>query len=92
MIDQTKEILICEYLQPNHQNPGKKYKGTDRKAYLPNSPEGRKVLRLLERAFKQGLTFTIGSSRTTGQEDVVTWNDIHHKTRREGGAQRLVSL
>lgn len=44
---------------------------------------------MLERAFKQGLTFTIGFSRTTGRNNVVTWNDIHHKTRTSGGPERF---
>ena len=26
------------------------------------------------------LTFTIGTSVTTGEPDVVVWNEIHHKT------------
>lgn len=31
-------------------------------------------------AWQRRLIFTIGRSNTTGREDVVTWNDIHHKT------------
>ncbi|OPL33018.1 hypothetical protein AM593_00619, partial [Mytilus galloprovincialis] len=68
-----------------HPNPGKVYRGTKRTAYLPDNPEGQKVHRLLRRAFQQRILFTIGSSRTTGKEDVVTWNDVHHKTRTDGG-------
>ncbi|KAL5021578.1 hypothetical protein ScPMuIL_000733 [Solemya velum] len=64
----------------NHPNPGKRFTGTTRRAFLPDNTEGRKVLELLKIAFKRKLIFTIGSSRTTGQNDVVTWNDIHHKT------------
>lgn len=64
----------------NHPNPGQRYTGTSRTAYLPDNPEGREVLKMLQRAFKQKLTFTIGESRTTGQKNTVTWNDIHHKT------------
>ena len=30
--------------------------------------------------------FTIGQSVTTGEEDQVTWNGIHHKTAIRGGA------
>ena len=33
--------------------------------------------------------FTVGKSVTSGQENVVTWNDIHHKTSIYGGPQRL---
>ncbi|XP_041368797.1 uncharacterized protein LOC121383088 [Gigantopelta aegis] len=67
--------------EAHHPNPGKKYSGIHRQAYLPNNEEGREVLSLLKKAFDAGLIFTIGESRTTGAEDVLTWNDIHHKTR-----------
>ena len=40
---------------------------------------------LLKRAFDAQLIFTVGTSVTTGQSDVVTWNDIHHKTNTHGG-------
>ncbi|KAH3786942.1 hypothetical protein DPMN_165060, partial [Dreissena polymorpha] len=42
--------------------------------------EGEDVCRMLKVAFQRKLIFTIGSSRTTGEEGVITWNDIHHKT------------
>ncbi|KAM4740911.1 uncharacterized protein FYW61_002553 [Anableps anableps] len=69
----------------NHPKPGELYTGTTRIAYLPDNKEGREVLQLLEKAFKQKLIFTVGASRTTGMENVVTWNDIHHKTSMSGG-------
>uniref|UniRef100_UPI003590107A probable E3 ubiquitin-protein ligase DTX3 n=1 Tax=Myxine glutinosa TaxID=7769 RepID=UPI003590107A len=68
-----------------HPHPGHPYHGTFRTAFLPDNSEGGHVLRLLQRAFKQRLVFTIGTSRTTGRDDVVTWNDIHHKTSIHGG-------
>jgi deltex len=37
-------------------------------------------LGLLRVAFDRRLIFTIGRSVTTGMEDVITWNEIHHKT------------
>ncbi|KAM9860033.1 uncharacterized protein ACBR49_015380 [Aulostomus maculatus] len=70
-----------------HPNPGKPYPGTKRTAYLPDNSEGNKVLHLLKRAFDQKLIFTVGTSRTNGQDNQVTWNDIHHKTNKEGGEQ-----
>ncbi|XP_034022633.1 E3 ubiquitin-protein ligase DTX3L-like isoform X2 [Thalassophryne amazonica] len=69
-----------------HPNPGKKYCGTMRRAYLPDNKEGHNVLQLLRKAFEQKMIFTVGMSRTTGEEDQVTWNDIHHKTNTRGGA------
>ncbi|XP_076857178.1 uncharacterized protein LOC143511050 [Brachyhypopomus gauderio] len=83
--------IVINYYIPSgtqgdeHPNPGEPYKGSSRTAYLPDSSEGRRVLKLLTRAFDQRLTFTIGRSSTTGQSDVVTWNDIHHKTSCYGG-------
>jgi deltex-like protein len=73
------------FIQKEHPNPGKAYHGTRRTAYLPDNTEGRKVLDLLHEAFKHRLTFTIGYSRATGVSDVITWNDIHHKTSKFGG-------
>ncbi|XP_043933607.1 probable E3 ubiquitin-protein ligase DTX3 isoform X2 [Protopterus annectens] len=86
-------IMLTYYIPdgiqgPEHPKPGKPYRGTIRTAYLPDCPEGKKVLELLQKAFNQGLIFTIGKSVTTGEEDVVTWNDIHHKTHRTGGPTR----
>ncbi|KAF6735678.1 E3 ubiquitin-protein ligase DTX3L [Oryzias melastigma] len=68
-----------------HPKPGHFYTGTCRTAYLPDNREGNEVLMLLKKAFDQKLIFTIGASRTTGYEDQVTWNDIHHKTSLYGG-------
>ncbi|XP_044078223.1 E3 ubiquitin-protein ligase DTX3L-like [Siniperca chuatsi] len=84
-------IIAITYTIPSgkqtekHPNPGKFYSGISRTAYLPDNKEGREVLHLLKRAFDQKLIFTVGMSRTTGFEDQVTWNDIHHKTSTSGG-------
>ncbi|NXO36006.1 DTX3L ligase, partial [Locustella ochotensis] len=69
----------------SHPNPGRRYGSVHRTAYLPDNEEGREILKLLKRAFSQKLIFTVGESRTTGQQSVITWNDIHHKTAMEGG-------
>ncbi|XP_057553513.1 E3 ubiquitin-protein ligase DTX3L [Hippopotamus amphibius kiboko] len=71
-----------------HPNPGRRFSGICRNAYLPDNKEGKEVLDLLHRAFRQRLIFTVGESRVSGASDVVTWNDIHHKTSRCGGPQR----
>lgn len=69
-----------------HPNPGRPYYAVrfPRICYLPDTRKGRTVLRLLNIAFKRKLIFTIGRSVTTGREDVVTWNDIHHKSNLRG--------
>ncbi len=38
------------------------------------------VLALLRIAWERKLTFTIGTSVTTGATDTLVWNEIHHKT------------
>ncbi|CAB0032074.1 unnamed protein product [Trichogramma brassicae] len=65
-----------------HPHPGQTYYavGFPRTCYLPDSELGRRLLRLLQVAFERRLVFTVGRSVTTGREDVVTWNGIHHKT------------
>lgn len=67
---------------PEHPHPGQMYYavGFPRVCYLPDNELSLKVLRLLQVAFERRLIFTIGRSVTTGREDVVTWNGIHHKT------------
>ncbi|NXO07480.1 DTX3L ligase, partial [Oriolus oriolus] len=69
----------------SHPNPGQYYRPTHRIAFLPDNKEGREILQLLRRAFDQKLIFTVGQSRTTGEQSAITWNDIHHKTSMEGG-------
>ena len=69
-----------------HPNPGQRYQGTYRTAYLPDTREGREVLQLLRRAFDVRLAFTVGTSSTTGRTNQITWNDVHHKTNIYGGA------
>lgn len=53
--------------------------GFPRFAYIPDSPKGRKLLKLLQVAWQRSLVFTISRSHTTGCEDVVVWN-LPHKT------------
>lgn len=79
-------FLFCFSTKQNsHPNPGQRYKSTHRTAYLPDNKEGREILQLLRRAFSQKLIFTVGQSHTTGEQNVITWNDIHHKTAKDGG-------
>ena len=75
-----------------HPNPGQWFTGTSRRAYLPASKDGEVVLKLLQKAFDKKLIFTVGRSTTSGMENCVTWNDIHHKTSMAGGPQRLAQF
>ena len=75
------ESIVINYSFPN----GVGYTGTSRTSYLPNNKEGREVLALLKVAFDRKLTFTVGTSATTGRKNTVIWNGIHHKTSLFGG-------
>lgn len=83
-VDISRESsTVC--LQEEHPQPGQQYEGVSRTAYLPDSPEGKEIVKLLKRAFDQRLIFTVGQSTTSGRNNTVTWNDIHHKTSTHGG-------
>ncbi len=85
--------IEIHYFFPNgiqqacHPNPGQPYSGTIRRAFLPDNEEGNRVLELLRRAFANRVTFTVGTSLTSGLTNAVIWNGIHHKTNRHGGPQ-----
>ena len=72
-------ICINYSMQSTVKN-GQHYQGTHRHAYLPDCPGGREVLELLHEGFKRKLIFTLGRSVTTGRDNQVVWNGIHHKT------------
>ena len=78
--------LISGVQGRQHPNPGVAYRGDYRVAYLPDNEEGRNVLKLFKKAWLMKLTFRVGRSLTSGQNNVITWNDIHHKTSVNGGA------
>jgi len=71
--------------ETGHPHPGQRYKGTKRVCYLPANAEGQDVLERLKLAFNRRLTFTVGDSVTTGHQNIVTFNGIHHKTSKIGG-------
>ena len=81
-------VILIEYqfqdgVQDQSQpQPGKPFYagGFPRTAFLPGSSRGQRVLHMLITAFKRGLTFTIGRSVSSGEENCLTWNGIHHKT------------
>uniref|UniRef100_A0A672QVX7 E3 ubiquitin-protein ligase n=1 Tax=Sinocyclocheilus grahami TaxID=75366 RepID=A0A672QVX7_SINGR len=80
-------LFLGGHCHTEHPNPGNYFHGTSRRAYLPDNREGKEVLALLQRAFDQRLIFTVGTSTTSGLENAVTWNDIHHKINTHGGPQ-----
>jgi len=86
--NKIKKSLFFFVSKESHPNPGTSYHGTTRQAFLPDNREGRHVLSLLQKAFELRQIFTVGQSRTTGYDNVVTWNDIHHKTNVTGGIEK----
>ena len=73
--------------KPYHPHPGRRHGSAYRTAYLPDNQDGRDLLVRLQFAFLHGLTFTVGTSLTSGRDDAVTWASIHHKTSSAGGVQ-----
>ncbi|KAI5619646.1 hypothetical protein C0J50_20745 [Silurus asotus] len=74
-----------------HPCPGAPFKGDRFEAFLPLNKTTKKLLPLLEKAFHQGLTFTVkeGSSDDDGsKEGRVVWGSIPHKTKTEGGTSK----
>jgi deltex-like protein len=71
---------------PEHPNPGQHYEGTSRTGYFPDNEEGNKVVNLLKIAWDRKLIFRVGMSVTTGLDNCVVWNGVHHKTSTSGGA------
>ena len=61
------------------------YTGTGRRAFLPTSPEGIIVFKMLVEAFKRRMSFIVGTSLTTGQKNTVVWAGLHHKTSKYPG-------
>jgi deltex-like protein len=70
-----------------HDRPGQRHSGKFASAYLPNNSDGQNLLKRLKYSFLHGLSFTIGTSMTTGLADQCTWASIHHKTSPSGGAR-----
>jgi deltex-like protein len=85
--------IVIEYHFPSGTLPdGKRYSGTSRTGYLPDNEEGRECAELLKKSFDRRLTFTIGTSVTTGRSDCVVWNGIHHKTNLYGGKYLMLNV
>ena len=85
MIEILYEIPVATQL-PFHNNPGQTHGPALRKAYLPATECGKKLLLRLQYAFQHGMTFSVGTSMTSGKENQVIWSLIPHKTSLKGGA------
>lgn len=72
---------------PNHYRPGEPYAGASRTAYLPHVDDGKRAVKLLEKAFRRGELFTVGKSLTNNRDNQTTYGSIHLKTSLSGGPQ-----
>ena len=81
--------IVINYNMHSGQRKGISFPGTHRRAYLPDNNEGREVLKLLKEAFNRKLVFTVGRSVTTGLDNQIVWNGIHHKTSLSGGSSHF---
>ncbi|XP_070709465.1 E3 ubiquitin-protein ligase DTX3L1 [Pempheris klunzingeri] len=66
-----------------HPHPGQPYSGLRLCAYLPDNREGRRVFKLLDKAFQQQLLFTVATNMDG--EDTVTTASIPLKTQHDDG-------
>eukprot|EP00054_Salpingoeca_dolichothecata_P012507 m.69360 g.69360 ORF g.69360 m.69360 type:complete len:413 (+) comp19979_c0_seq2:128-1366(+) len=82
----SADVLVISYSFPSGTRNGVSFCGTSRTAYLPDTPEGRRVQHLLMKGFDARVLFTVGRSITTGMDNCVVWAGIHHKTSPSGGA------
>lgn len=89
----TKVIQISYDIPPGQQKPyhpngGLRYSNdvNPRIAYLPNDDDGRRLLKRLKAAWKCGFTFKVGRSQTSGNDNVVTWDAVPHKTQLAPGS------
>jgi deltex-like protein len=58
---------------PEHPNPGVAYHGANRTCYIPDSDAGNALLAKLQTAWDRKLIFTVGTSTTSGRENMTIW-------------------
>uniref|UniRef100_A0A3B5B5B8 E3 ubiquitin-protein ligase n=1 Tax=Stegastes partitus TaxID=144197 RepID=A0A3B5B5B8_9TELE len=82
---ETTKITYCipDGIQgEGHPSPGKPFQGGTFEAYLPDNQKAKRLVPRLEKAFRQGLTFTVTGKDAKAR---VTWDCIPHKTSLQGG-------
>ena len=78
-------ITITFTINGGRTNEGRQYLGTTRIAYLPNTPEGQQIAKMVEVAFDRKLCFHLSESLTTHQFGIC-WTSIPFKTSQTGGS------
>jgi len=73
--------IPCGIQKQYHPNPGNQFGSIDLKAYLPDTMEGRALLKRLKFAFSHGLTFRVACSNAVvcfiSHKTSQTCNGIH---------------
>ena len=72
-----------------HPTPGEMFKGMSCFAYLPDTQEGKQILKLLRKAFDARLVFTVSRS-TSDPLGQVTLNGVELKTSAERNARSAI--
>jgi hypothetical protein len=73
------------YQKNYHENPGVPYQATTKETFIPSTRDGRDLLKRLVIAFACGMTFKVGMSISSGEQNRVTFSSISHKTSLEYG-------
>jgi len=68
-----------------HPNPGVAYEGDLRTAYLPNNPEGRRLLTRFKYAWLTGHMLSVGRSHTHQRDNMTLWSSVPQKSNLRGG-------
>lgn len=71
----------------NHPKPGLPYKGTSKRAYLPDIKEHIEILAFYEKALKTGMLFKVEWSRNFSDYRVLLNQDVLLKTKLFGGGR-----
>jgi len=85
------EVWVMKFVFPSgvqtekHENPGERYHGETRTAFLPNTSEGISVLVRFVRAWRQKLLFSVGHSLTRQSSNVIIFDGVHMKTSLKPG-------
>ena len=75
----SEDSITITYNMPSgtqmsyHDNPNTRHSSKFVSGYLPYNNDGRALLKRLKFAFMHGLTFTVGTSATSGQTNQITW-------------------
>mgnify|MGYP005849483301 CR=1 FL=1 len=83
--------MACGVQRSYHGNRGICFGSNHRVAYVPDTPDDRKLIRRLVYAFLRGLIFQVGTSLTSALMNQIVSGTIHHRTNTAAGAHGFPS-